>query len=310
MNKRSPVVAGRSRHAHAPAHAGERTLSIALVDARYVAWLAEQAGFGAPMADGPPAALLEVLAERLRRVLPQASLTRAVWYAEQRPDRYTDDLLCRVVPAHDSDGGLGLVRSLGMDLLQWAQRQPGASVLIASDDERLLSQVDEAQWLGLKVCMLVDESALDAARMRREDPSFYRLLQQADRRVALDGLAWERLLGLSDGEATSEEADADARYQGEEGSPQMGERLQAMVREWWEAESEESQDDLRDELSNTHGIPPETDRVLLLRARREFARNLSFYEKKALREVVKAMVLAPPDEVVATPAATDARPAD
>ena len=45
-----------------------------------------------------------------------------------------------------------------------------------------------------------------------------------------------------------------------------------MLQDWWTEETADARLDLFEEMQNSQGVPPETDRHLLLRVRRELAR--------------------------------------
>jgi hypothetical protein len=80
----------------------------------------------------------------------------------------------------------------------------------------------------------------------------------------------------------------------EEGNDDWRNRLEVVIQEWWDDETEDARLDLHDEMLNSQGVPAETDRHLLLRARRELGRTLSFTEKKVMREIIRQTVLAKP----------------
>ena len=80
-------------------------------------------------------------------------------------------------------------------------------------------------------------------------------------------------------------------------SDEWRQHIQQVIAEWWSEESEHARLDLYEEMQNIQGVPPETDRHLLLRVRREMARTLSFAEKKAMRELIRATVLEHPPVV-------------
>jgi hypothetical protein len=281
---------------------------VALVDERFVKWLAGQHA-SAPL-QLQRRNLQPVLAELLRHSTPEAQLQRAYLYSDQQVPELLDDVVLRSVPQHQADGGLGLVRSLGLELNQIAQHGGASLVLIVSDDERLIPYIDEAQWRGIKVALVSDESSLDIARLMNEDPSWARLLLQADRRLALGANAWEALtnpahvmssgrqfvpqLQLQPPERDAESADGQTQFSQAMPSDDWLEQVRQVIQAWWAEETPDARLDLYDEMHNSQGVPPETDRHLLLRVRRELARTLSFHEKKAMRELIRATVLAQP----------------
>ena len=264
---------------------------MALVDGRYMAWLLGQN----PEATGEPLnrhALAPVLSALLAQWGVQADLQRVYWYTDAQDGQYPQDQVARVVAPHKVDGGASLLRAISADLKRLAERQACDHVLLASDDERLLTLMDEAQLHGLSVHILADESARDLAQLSKEDPGWTRLLAQADRRIVLHSQAMRDLtqarLSQSSGQPlgllpppqqTAEDIEA------------IRPILQGVVDAWWAEEPEDLREDLREELQNSRGIPQEVDRHLLLRVRKVLERTLSFPEKKLLREMIRAIVL-------------------
>jgi len=262
---------------------------IALVDGRYMAWLLGQN----PEATGEPLnrhALAPVLSALLAQWGVQADLQRVYWYTDAQDGQYPQDQVARVVAPHKADGGASLLRAFSADLKRLAERQACDHVLLASDDERLLTLMDEAQLHGLSVHILADESARDLAQLSKEDPGWTRLLAQADRRIVLHSQA---MRDLTQGRMA---------HSGPVGllpsPPQPAEDIEAIrpilqevVTAWWNEEPEDLREDLREELQNSRGIPQEVDRHLLLRVRKVLERTLSFPEKKLLREMIRATVL-------------------
>lgn len=284
------------------------TQSVALVDERYLSWLAAQQTGGPATVALQRAALTSVFGHLARVALPDTQLIRTCLFTDRPPTELLDDVLLRMVPAHSIDGGLGLVRSLGLELSQLAQRGGCQQVLVASDDERLIPYIDEAQWRGLKVVLVADEASSDFARLLSEDPSWARLLMQADRRVSLNPGAWQALTTPGSSYFAPRaplETERDAEpIQGldmamSQQAPDDDWRAQVerVIQDWWNEETSDARLDLFEEMQNSQGVPPETDRHLLLRVRRELARTLSFPEKKAMREMIRATVLAQPPAV-------------
>lgn len=293
------------RHPHSHQPGGGITQVVALVDERYLKWLAGQHA-STPL-QLQRHNLQPVLVDLLRQSAPETQLLRAYVFSDQQVLDLCDDVVVRSVPQHAIDGGLGLVRSLGLELNQLAQHGGAGLVLILSDDERLIPYIDEAQWRGLKVALVSDEGSLDMPKLMTEDPSWARLLLQADRRLALGSTAWEALTVpgavLQSSRATASllpaqqsERDADAGesyFSNALPSDDWLEQVRQVIQSWWSEETADARLDLQEEMQNSQGVPPETDRHLLLRVRRELARTLSFQEKKAMRELIRATVLAP-----------------
>jgi hypothetical protein len=297
------------RHLHSHQSAGGLTQVVALVDERYLKWLAGQHA-SAPL-QLQRHNLQPVLVDLLRQSAPDAQLLRAYVFSDQQVLDLCDDVVVRSVPQHAIDGGLGLVRSLGLELSQLAQHGGTGLVLILSDDERLIPYIDEAQWRGLKVALVSDEGSLDMPKLMTEDPSWARLLLQADRRLALGQTAWEALtvpgsvlqssrLAASLLPAQPSERDAEAGesyFSNALPSDDWLDQVKQVIQSWWSEETVDARLDLQEEMQSSQGVPPETDRHLLLRVRRELARTLSFQEKKAMRELIRATVLAPAQEL-------------
>jgi hypothetical protein len=198
----------------------------------------------------------------------------------------------RLVQAHDADGGASLLRSLGHDLKQLADHHACDHVLVASDDERFLASIDEAQLSGLSVHLLADESARNMPQMVRTDPGWARLLAQADRRVVVNSQALADMLQgkLPTGMGLAAEDVEELRKS-----------MHEVITAWWADEPEDLREDLRDALQISRGVPQEVDRQLLLRMRQRLARALSLPEKKMLRETLRAVVSEP---AVAVPSPT------
>jgi hypothetical protein len=154
-------------------------------------------------------------------------------------------------------------------------------VLVASDDERFLTTIDEAQLSGVSVHLLADESARNMPQMVRTDPGWARLLTQADRRVVVNpqGLA-DMLQGKSPIGMGLAVEDVE----------ELRKSMHEVVAAWWSEEPEDLREDLREALQISRGIPQEVDRQLLLRMRQRLARALSLPEKKMLRETLRAVV--------------------
>ena len=276
---------------------GSSVQAAALIDERYLGWLMghQAQPIQKPLQRSAFNAVFSALAKACQ---PDTYWLRTVLFTDQQPSELTDDVVLRMVPPQSTDGGLGLVRALGIELTQLASRGALGMVLVACDDERIIPYVDEAQWRGLKVVLLTDESSQDPQKLMQDDPSWARLLMQADRRLALTDPAWHAL--TTEG-TTFSLRPADVEFQEDapasgpsEGDDDWRNRLEAVIQEWWDEETEDARLDLHDEMLNSQGVPAETDRHLLLRARRELGRTLSFTEKKAMRELIRQTVLAEP----------------
>jgi len=253
---------------------------IALIDARFLAWLQGNTD-GSQEAVRPH--LQALLGSAMANHGLDVNLRRIYWYTDTPDDQAVDAQVTRAVLPHGQDGGLSMLRAMGADMKRLAEREACEHLLVGSDDERLLSIIDEAQLHGVVVHLLADEAARNMGQLNRDDPGWARLLSQADHRVVLSE------------EATRQ--GAKPRHGGEPKAPvdpeQLREQLNTVIQTWWDEEPEDLREELREELHNTRGIPQEVDRQLLLGVRKVLERALSFQEKKMLREMVREKVLGP-----------------
>jgi len=255
---------------------------MALIDGRFLIWMAQQGAVGTTGESVNRQGLLALLAQALSHSGLDVDLRRIYWYTDRGDGLVIDDQIVRLVQTHDADGGASLLRSLGHDLKQLAEHHACDHVLVASDDERFLGVIDEAQLSGLSVHLLADESARNMPQMVRSDPGWARLLAQGDRRVIVNSQALADMLqgktptgmGLS-----------------VEDVEELRKSMQEVVAAWWAEEPEDLREDLRDALHISRGIPQEVDRQLLLRMRQRLARALSLPEKKMLRETLRTVVM-------------------
>ena len=255
---------------------------MALIDGRFLIWLAQQGAVGTTGESVNRQGLLSLLSQALSHTGLDVDLRRIYWYTDRSDGLVIDDQIVRLVQTHDADGGASLLRSLGHDLKQLAEHHACDHVLVASDDERFLSAIDEAQLSGLSVHLLADESARNMPQMVRSDPGWARLLSQADRRVIVNSQALADMLQgkIPTGMGLSVEDVEELRKS-----------MQEVVSAWWTDEPEDLREDLRDALQVSRGIPQEVDRQLLLRMRQRLARALSLPEKKMLRETLRSVVM-------------------
>ena len=272
---------GRSERRHGEHRMGS---CMALIDGRFLIWLAQQGATGASGETVNRQGLLGLLSQALSQAGLDVDLRRIYWYSDRSDGQVMDDQIVRLVQAHDADGGASLLRSLGHDLQKLAEHHACDHVLLASDDERCLPLIDEAQLRGLSVHLLCDESARNMPHMARTDPGWARLLAQGDRRVVIHAQTLAELLqGKSPNGVGLSAEDVEALRQS----------MQEVVTAWWSEEPEDLREDLRDALQVSRGIPQEVDRQLLLRMRQRLSRALSLPEKKMLRETLRAVVSAP-----------------
>jgi hypothetical protein len=257
---------------------------VALIDGRFLIWLAQQGAMGATGESVNRQGLMGLLALALGQSGLDVDLRRIYWYSDRSDGMVIDDQIVRLVQAHDADGGLSLLRSLGHDLKKLAEHHACDHVLVASDDERFLTIIDEAQLSGVSVHLLSDESARNMPQMARTDPGWARLLAQGDRRVVINSQA---LADMLQGKLTSGLGLA------VEDVEELRKSMHEVVSAWWSDEPEDLREDLREALQVSRGIPQEVDRQLLLRMRQRLARALSLPEKKMLRETLRSVGAGP-----------------
>ena len=270
----------RTHSSHAAAHAGAESC-IALIDARFLAWLQGQTDTAQ---DHVRPQLHQLLSNALAHNNLDLNVRRIYWYSDATDDQAIGGLVSRAVLPHSQDGGLSMLRTLGADLKRLAERGACDHLLVGSDDERLISLIDEAQLHGVSVHLLADEASRNMTQLNREDPGWARLLSQADQRVVLGAQA-----ARDGGSRHTSSMHAAPQVDPE----QLREQLNTVINTWWADEPEDLREELREELQNTRGIPQEVDRQLLLGVRRVLERALSFQEKKLLREMVRELVLGP-----------------
>jgi hypothetical protein len=257
---------------------------MALIDGRFLIWMAQQGAVGATGESVNRQGLLSLISHALAHAGLDVDLRRIYWYSDRSDGLIIDDQIVRLVQTHDADGGASLLRSLGHDLKQLAEHHACDHVLVASDDERFLTTIDEAQLSGVSVHLLADESAHNMPQMVRTDPGWARLLAQGDRRVVVNAQALADMLQgkLPTGMGLALEDVEELRKS-----------MHEVITAWWADEPEDLREDLREALQVSRGIPQEVDRQLLLRMRQRLARALSLPEKKMLRETLRAVVAVP-----------------
>lgn len=255
---------------------------VALVDARFLTWLTQGTDDRTgshPLA--PVEGLLAMLAVSMRQAGLEVDVVRAYWYTDQVQAQPVDDLVQRSVLDPDADGGMSLMRAMGGDLVQLATNHAADHVLVVSDDERLLPAVDQAQLHGLGVHLLMDDAGNDFDKLLRDDPSWARLLAQADRRV----------LVLASPAGVAGHPARDSRGFEVPDTTDIQANISKELQAWWDEEPEPQRIDLQDELRFSRSIPQEVDRQLLLRLSRNLGHPLSWPEKKVMRESVRRIVL-------------------
>jgi hypothetical protein len=264
---------------------------IALIDARYIAWLLGQ--INEPASEGINRhALNHVLSSLLIQNCLMTEVSRVYWYSDKNDHQYPQDQIHRSVVPHSVDGGISLFNTLSHDLKRLTDRRACDHLFIASDDERLLNLVDEAQLSGMAVHLLTDESVRQMDQLSKEDPGWVRLLSQADRLIVLHSQAAKELISGKGSAHTSSAQGANIHTT----VPAVDldiirPKFEEVVKTWWAEEPEDLREDLREELQASRGIPQEIDRHLLLQVRKTLERTLSFPEKKVLRELIRNTVL-------------------
>jgi hypothetical protein len=171
---------------------------------------------------------------------------------------------------------------LGQDLRRLAESKACDHVLLATDDERFLSGIDDAQLAGLQVHILADDAASNMQQLHQTDPGWGRLLSQADRRVVVQSKSLAEML---------QSAASKEMSQVQEDPQVVKDAITDVIVSWWDDEPEDRREELRDALHISRGIPQEVDRQLLLRMRHRLTRALTLPEKKLLREIFRAVAL-------------------
>lgn len=273
---------------------------IAMIDGHYMAWLLKQESEEQSESINRQA-LIPALSQALKAAGLVLDIQRVYWYTDSEEEQYLNDQIVRIVRSDQAEGSDALLQMMSADLKRLSEHKASEHILIASDDERIMGLVDDAQLRGIGVHLLADESARHMDQLSSADPDWCRLLAHADRRIFLQAA------GLRDLTHTVKPAQSVAPTPPAPLDPEtMKIKLLEVVSGWWMEEPQDIQDDLRDEILNNQGIPQEVDRHLLLRVRKVLERPLSFPEKKMLREMVRNTVLG--IEYESAPAHDEAQP--
>lgn len=253
---------------------------VALVDARFWWWLQDASQ---EESKGIPAHLHEELESLLRRPESTCSLVRVLWFTDETPPpRHVPGIAVRQVPSNSQDGGVAMLRGMAQELAQLAARGSVERVLLASDDERLLLAVDDAQRSGLAIDMIIDEAARDELQLREEDPQWARLLMLADRQIVLGSMP-----GARAGSPRARALPGGSHEHRAMPDPEALAILSQEVTAWWTEESADDRAHWRIEIQNARGIPQELDRLLLQRTSRRLGHPLSPGEKNAMRSMAR-----------------------
>lgn len=273
-----------SKEAHLKLSSPQDGQCIALVDARFLVWLAQHNQSGPKQEALNRSGMAQFLGEALSQAGLDVGIKRIYWYSEENESLDVDGQIVRKVLSHDLDGGVSLLKSLGQDLRQLADNKACDHVLLATDDERFLTAIDDAQLTGLCVHILADEAARNMPKLHQTDPGWGRLLSQADQRIVVQPKVLSELLqGATPKESQVAQVDPEL----------VRETMTEVIVSWWDDEPEDKREELRDALHISRGIPQEVDRQLLLRMRHRLTRALSLPEKKLLREIFRSVALGP-----------------
>lgn len=255
--------------------------AVALLDARYLRWIAklEEHDAASPSVLSRER-LSELVQHALNRALGRVSLLRVYWYADCDDRLVCNDQALRLLPSADTDGS-ALVRQLTADVQALVAGGRVDVILIGSDDDRLLAVMESAKLAGLTVCVLADERAQAMPRLMQQDPNWARLLREADRRVIVRSSELAHSLGGQDVSSSDNSPVED-----------FEEALMTVVKSWWDELTDDDRDGLREELPELRGLPPEVDRDLLLRGKNAMGRALNFHEKRMLRSQARDITLA------------------
>ena len=248
-------------------HSTQKDRSVALLDARYLSWLAHGGNINRYH-------VAHVVARALDSAGLPSMLLRSYWYSDRDDGQTVDDQTQRFVPLYEVDGGSSLASTMSADIVALAKNGGCDILLIASDDDRLGAALEEAKLCGLRVCVLGDESMSDLGMLAEEDSAAARLMRQADRRI------WISASALANGAGGGREV-ADAWP-----------RVQEMVNAWWSERDPDEARGLQQTLQGSHGLPQDLDRLMLARARAALGRTLDINEKRKLRGLVREAVLA------------------
>lgn len=264
---------------------------VALVDARFWAWLKDTTGADlSPVPEG----LLEELQGMVHSAGPE-TLTRILWYTDDTRRNYTPGVSLRMVVGNSTDGGLNMLRQMSSDLSDIARSRGFDRVVIVSDDERLTLSLDQVQMSGVEVDMVIDPDAQDLEALREEDPSWARLLGIADRHLVLG--AWRNQRSMArdryGNNTRGNREDAAAP------SAESAALIDAEIADWWSCEGEPQREHWLKEVQSARGVPQELDRDLLLRISRRLGQALSPAEKSAMRHRIRQTVLGVSSEAAA-----------
>ena len=117
-----------------------RERCVAMVDARYLAWLADQDDTVGPRLDRLRACLEAALDAQGY----PAELARIYWYASERPERVQPGMVHRWVAPETADAGASLTLAMARDLLGLAE--PGRPRSTVFTKSPLLTKRSNSVW--------------------------------------------------------------------------------------------------------------------------------------------------------------------
>ncbi|UFS57007.1 hypothetical protein LN050_04030 [Comamonadaceae bacterium M7527] len=270
---------------------------VALVDARFLAWLT---GAGSGKANYNRNAVSALLSQALPAAGVYAQLVRTYWYSELDDNALVDDQCLRLVAADMADEGGPVLAAMLRDLEALSTNNACVHVLIASDDERLIGAIDAARLRGVRVHLLCDESVHQFYKLQQSDPDWSRLLRAADRRVVVTSSELSAAMGEGRSHSHSQSRVDHAQPAGD-----ARVTMQAVVDAWWDKSDSYERDDLKELVPQSRGLPQEIDRSLLAAGRDALHRPLTTGERHLLRQMARDRVLGEHTAPVATQA-TDA----
>lgn len=298
----APHFSPSNREAGSSRRGPARPAVIALIDAEFWRWWQDT-----PQAT-PERDVLISARQAIRDALTQTRdgmhLQRLLWVSETRVTGL-DDARAVAVPSANADEGWPLVRALSQALFDVALGGIVHTVLLATDDDRLLPAIDEVQRRGLRVLMLQGDE-------RKLSDEWRRLLASADRCLQVGEGRTARLRRHD--RSDSDRPDRPERHRAGTSSPERSERWEGSARtersedlpleppsaeaqhlleeaatQWWSGLDDAERQALREGLPQSRGLPRDLDRQLLIAAARGLDRQLSVPEKHALRAAARAM---------------------
>ena len=254
---------------------------VALVDARFLAWLT---GAASAKAYYNRNAVSTLLSQALPAAGVYAQLMRTYWYSELDDNALVDDQCLRLVATDTADEGGPVLAAMVRDLESLSATNACVHVLIASDDERLIGAIDSARLRGVRVHLLCDESVHQFYKLQQSDPDWSRLLRAGDRRVVVTSSELNAAMGEG-------KSNVNARADMSQPVGDARTTMQAVVDSWWDKTDSHERDDLKSLVPQSRGLPQEIDRSLLAAGRDALHRPLTTGERHLLRQMARDRVL-------------------